>query len=388
MIVRNVNKISGLVGYQGRMKFRRANISSSALTISRTLEPKEIPSKENISFGTSYSDHMLTIKWQKENGWNSPEIKPFENFSISPAASTLHYAMQCFEGMKAYKGIDGSIRMFRPNKNMQRLKKSMSVLNMPIDFLDDEFLNCIKELVRLDKHWIPDGEGYSLYLRPAAIATNPYLGLAPPDEILLFCITSPVGPYYKTNFEPVQLTAECDSVRAWPGGTGDAKVGGNYGPTIKPGFEASLRGYSQILWLFGKDHSITEVGTMNVFFVIYNDRTGKKEILTPPLTRGDIIAGITRLSILELAATWGDSFEVVERCITMPEVQNAAKEGRLLEAFGAGTAAVVVPISSIEYEGDEIQIPATGEVTQRAFNEISDIQYGKGHDPNGWSVIL
>lgn len=301
----------------------------------------------------------------------------------------LATGLQCFEGMKAYKSLaDQSLLLFRPDKNMQRLKASMQRLHMPgADFDDQQLMDCIKALVRLDEKWIPYGEGYSLYIRPTVIATTKFLGLAAPDSLLLYVITSPVGPYYKSGFQPVRLTCDTDYVRAWPGGTGSAKVGGNYAPTMKAQFEAAQDGYSQVLWLFGPREEITEVGAMNVFFFLMNEETHRVELVTPPLTRGDILPGVTRDSILHLARSWGD-FDVSERYPTMPEIQKAAADGRLIEAFGAGTAAVVTPIEAIQYKGKDIEVPAVGEVTKRIWDELTGIQYGKIKGPDGWSVKI
>lgn len=239
-----------------------------------------------------------------------------------------------------------------------------------------------------DQDWIPTDEGYSLYIRPTVIATHPYLGLAAPDEILLYVITCPVGPYYTSGFAPIRLTADTQYVRAWPGGTGAAKVGGNYAPTMKPQNDAVKRGYSQVLWLFGDEGEITEVGAMNVFFFLEKgDGSGRRELVTPPLNRGDILPGVTRQSIIDLSKSWGE-FDVVERSITMPEVRNAALEGRLIEAFGAGTAAVVTPICAIEYKGKDVEIPATGDLTKRLFSDLMGIQYGRIDGPDGWSVKI
>eukprot|EP00586_Coscinodiscus_wailesii_P011871 CAMPEP_0172518740 /NCGR_PEP_ID=MMETSP1066-20121228/290996_1 /TAXON_ID=671091 /ORGANISM="Coscinodiscus wailesii, Strain CCMP2513" /LENGTH=349 /DNA_ID=CAMNT_0013301183 /DNA_START=237 /DNA_END=1286 /DNA_ORIENTATION=- len=349
-----------------------------------------MPKKEDLKFGLTMSDHMLTIKWSEaKGGWHAPEIVPYQNLSISPAASSLHYGLECFEGMKAYKSLDGddpaSLRLFRPDKNMTRLKNSMSRLSLPgCDFESNELINCLKSLVRLDSRWIPEGEGYSLYIRPTVIATHPFLGVAPPSEILLYVITCPVGPYYKGGFEPVRLTADTEFVRAWPGGTGQAKVAGNYGPTMKASSEAAERGYDQVLWLFGEEKYVTEVGAMNVFFLVEGE-DGVKELVTPPLTRGDILPGVTRASIVELVAK-SEDYKVTERNITMKELQEKAHQGKLLEAFGAGTAAVVCPIKCIQYEGKDIDIPATGHLTKLIWKQLTDIQYGKVQHP--WSVIV
>ena len=306
-------------------------------------------------------------------------------------ASLLDEGLQCFEGMKAYKSLkDGSVRLFRPDLNMNRLKSSMERLHMPgSDFDSQQLVDCIAELVRTDQRWIPEGEGYSLYIRPTVIATHKYLGLAATDSLLLFVITSPVGPYYKSGFKPVRLTADTPYVRAWLGGTGFAKVGGNYGPTMKAQAEAAAEGYAQVLWLFEEDgeDTITEVGAMNVFFCIADRDTGVPELITAPLDRGDILPGVTRDSILHLARTW-DNITVSERFATMREVSEAAEEGRLLEAFGAGTAAVVTPISCVKYRGKDIDIPATGEITKRVWDEITSIQYGVKEGPPGWSLVI
>lgn len=367
-------------------------ISSAALTIERTTDPTRFankPKNEDLQFGVTLSDHMLCIEWDKESSWRQPRIIPTQDLKLNPAASALHYGLECFEGMKAYKAIpDQSLRLFRPEMNMKRLQSSMDRLEMHgYEFDPSELLECIKELIRVDEKWVPYGEGYSLYIRPTVIATNAFLGLAAPESMLLYVITSPVGPYYKSGFNPVRLMADSKFVRAWPGGTGGVKIGGNYGPTMKAAAEANAHGYDQVLWLFGDDDAITEVGSMNVFFFLDNAKTGRKELITAPLDRGDILPGVTRRSIIELAAAWGE-FDVVERYPTMPEIRDAAHEGRLIEAFGAGTAAVVSPISCIRYQGADIEINATGELTQRIWDELTGIQYGKVEGPDGWSVQL
>lgn len=348
-----------------------------------------MPPKEELQFGKVFSPHMMQVRYS-DGKWEAPEILPFQELKLSPAAAALHYGLECFEGMKAYKSISDSsdLRLFRPELNMKRLKDSMERLSMPgNDFDSQELIKCIGELVRVDQDWIPSGEGYSMYLRPTVIATHPFLGLAPPDDLLLYVITSPVGPYYKTGFDPVRLTTDTPYVRAWPGGSGASKIGGNYGPTMKPGAEAMEKGYSQILWIFGEDDQITEVGAMNVFFLL-RKKEGGRELVTPPLTRGDILPGVTRNSILALARdeTFGDDIEVSERSLTMPEIKEASEEGRLIEAFGAGTAAVVTPISCIQYKGEDIEIPATGELTKTIFSDLMGIQYGRIEGPEGWSV--
>lgn len=377
----------------GRSKASARFISSCDLKLELKNDKSDFekrPSKENLQFGRTFTDHMLTIEWDKENGWNAPKILPYQDLKINPAATSLHYGLQCFEGMKAYRSLDDpdSIHLFRPDKNMERLTNSMSRLEMPgFDFDNDELIKLIAELVKVDKDWIPSGEGYSLYLRPTVIATHNYLGLAAPEQILLYVICSPVGPYYKTGFDPIKLTADTEYVRAWPGGTGNAKVGGNYAATMKPAAEAAEEGYSQVLWLFGDDDAVTEVGSMNFFVCLMNKDTDRPELVTAPLDGGDILPGVTRDSILQLARSWGD-IDVTERKITMGEIKEASEDNRLIEAFGAGTAAVVTPVSSIKYNGEEIDIPSVGDVTQRVWDEIIGIQYGKIEGPAGWIVSV
>jgi branched-chain amino acid aminotransferase len=352
-----------------------------------------MPPKETLEFGKTFAPHMLTISYSN-NKWSNPEIKPLENASIPLASSCLNYGMTCFEGMKAYRTLDGesssssssALRLFRPDLNMQRLSNSMERISLPgHDFSHDELIQCISKLITLDQEFVPYGEGYSLYLRPNVIAINENLGLAIPDSILLYVMTSPVGPYYASGFKPIRLLCETNYVRACRGGTGDSKVGGNYAGAMKPSRLAAEKGYSQVLWLW--DGEITEVGAMNVFFVFENKEDGQKEIVTPPLSRGDILPGVTRRSIIELANGNGwEDYDMVERNLTMKEVASAVKAGTLVEAFGAGTGAVVTPIECINYNGEDLEITATGEVTQRAWDELMDIQYGKIEHP--WSYKI
>lgn len=242
--------------------------------------------------------------------------------------------------MKAYKDRNGKIRLFRPDRNMQRMNYSMTRLSMPSIDTSNGFLECIKELIRIDEDWIPDKEGYSLYIRPTAIGTSPFLGVHASEQIKLYCILSPVGPYYKSGFKPVKLYADVKNVRAWPGGVGNAKVGGNYAPTIYPSqLAAKKHGCSQVLWLYGEDHHVTEVGAMNIFFAVKKASDPNViELVTPPLTQGDILPGVTRASILDLARGWTTSdsthpwkgkVEVNERLITMKELLQAQKDDRV-----------------------------------------------------------
>ncbi|GMH60560.1 hypothetical protein TrLO_g7878 [Triparma laevis f. longispina] len=357
---------------------------ASDLTIkTRTSPPREKSPKEQLAFGKEFSDSMLTIDWTRDGGWGKPVIEEYGDLAISPAATGLHYGIQCFEGMKCYfSPSDDSLRLFRPDLNMVRMNSSMQRLAMP-GFDGDEMIELLKRFCEVEKEWVPKGAGYSLYLRPTAIGTHPFLGVDVSDHVKLFVIASPVGPYYPTGFKPVSLFADSTNKRAWPGGVGSFKVGGNYGPTILPAKEAMEKGFNQILWMFGDDDEVTECGAMNLFFVV---QEGDKKVLwTAPLSRGDILPGVTRKSIIDLCESW-DGIEVRETFPKMPEIKKASQEGRLLEAFGAGTAAVVSPIERINYNGFDINIPATGELTSKVWDELNGIYYGDVEGPDGWSV--
>lgn len=354
------------------------------------MSPRPRVANKDLQFGRAFSDHLLEIDWDEKTGWHDPVIKPYGDFHISPAATVLHYGIECFEGMKAYKDQQGAVRLFRPDCNMQRFNFSMERLAMPP--IDGEALTeCIKKLLRQDASWVPEGDGYSMYLRPTAIGTSAFLGVHVSENVKVYVIMSPVGPYYKNGFVPIKLLADTENIRAWPGGVGNAKVGGNYGPTIAPSRKAALQGCSQVLWLFGDDHQVTEVGAMNIFFCLRNPKDGSLELTTAPLTRGDILPGVTRRSILDLARSWGhlsgQKVTVSERWLTMPEVARAAKEGNLVEAFGAGTAVVISPVRSILYQGIDIVVPTgdtAGPMAAKLWKDLTDIQYGRIEHP--WSV--
>lgn len=373
----------------------RSKIDPDATKIIPTTTPRDKVAYEKLVFGRTFSDHMLEIDWDEKSGWHNPIIKPYGDFQMSPAATVLHYGIECFEGMKAYKDSQGKIRMFRPDCNMTRLNFSMERLAMP-GINADGLIECIKKLLRQDSDWIPHKDGYSIYLRPTAIGTSPFLGVHASENVKLYVIMSPVGPYYKDGFVPVKLLADTGNIRAWPGGVGNAKVGGNYGPAILPAKRAAEQGCNQVLWLFGDNHEITEVGAMNIFFVLKNPATGGLELTTAPLTRGDILPGVTRRSILELARGWGDkvkvdgkSVTVSERWLTMRDVVEAAARGDLVEAFGAGTAVVISPVKSIVYQGKEIKVPTgekAGSMAEKLWKDLTDIQYGRVEHP--WSVLV
>lgn len=268
---------------------------------------------------------MLTVDWSINQGWKAPEIVPFGDLSIHPAASSLHYALELFEGMKAYIDEQGQIRLFRPDMNMKRLNNSARRLLLP-EVDEEKAIKLLGELLKIDKSWIPSKMGYSLYIRPTLISTTPFLGVAPPTDAKFYIICSPVGPYYPTGFAPVKLLADPKYVRAWPGGTGNVKTGGNYAMSIGPAREAALKGYQQLLWLFGEEHYCTEVGTMNQFW-LWKNKQGEEELITAPLD-GTILPGVTRDSVIQLAKSWGVT--VKEEPYTIHQVIDAIKEGMFI----------------------------------------------------------
>lgn len=349
------------------------------------LQPK--PDVNDLQFGKQFTDHMLkTFYYETLGGWQQPQIVPMENLVLHPAAKALHYAVQVFEGMKAYRGVDGKIRMFRPDKNMERMNLSASRSGLP-NFDGPGFVKCLCRLISIDQEWVPHSESSSLYIRPSLIGIDPTLGVAVSDSAMLFTILSPVGSYFTAGTKAVSLLADPQYTRAWPGGCGDKKMGSNYGPTIRVQQEAALQGLQQVLWLYGEEDFLTEAGTMNIFMYHIND-DGEQELVTPPLD-GLILPGITRDSILQLARGWR-KFKLTERRMTMAEIVQLSSENRLLELFGAGTACIVSPIASITYKGTIIKIPTLDWDSNPVYNQflqtLTAIQYG--HIKHPWAVPI
>uniref|UniRef100_G3ML07 branched-chain-amino-acid transaminase n=1 Tax=Amblyomma maculatum TaxID=34609 RepID=G3ML07_AMBMU len=344
-------------------------------------KPKPDPS--TLLFGKDMSDHMFTVKYSDAQGWGKPKITPLRNLELHPAAKVLHYAQELFEGLKAYRGHDDKIRLFRPDMNIRRLLNSASRIDLP-KFDGDEFLKCLSKLVSIEKEWVPKYPMSSLYIRPTYIGIEPSLGVARSNTALLFIILSPVGPYFRTGIKPVSLLADPKYVRAWPGGTGDKKLGCNYAPTLMVQNEAEKLNLQQVLWLFGEDEQVTEVGAMNVMVLLKN-RDGGTELVTPPLS-GIILPGVTRQSVLDLTREWNE-FKVSERKITMAEIREAIKEKRMLEMFGCGTACVICPIERLYHRGENLHIPTmeqSSPLASRVLKAITDIQYGIV--PHSWAV--
>lgn len=357
-------------------------------------ELKSKPSIDQLIFGHVFTDHMFQVEWDHEKGWSTPLISKIHNLDLHPGAKVLHYAVEAFEGAKAYRGFDNKIRFFRLDQNIKRLLRSSRRLALP-DFDEVELMRCIHKLVHLDQDWIPHLQPNqpltSLYIRPTIMGIEPSLGVASSRKSLLYVLLSPVGPYFKTGFKPVSLYADPDFVRAWPGGAGNAKLGSNYAPTIMVQRQAEKLGLQQVLWLYGDDMKLTEVGTMNIFITIRHPDTNKIRLITPPLSDGLVLPGITRNSILELARQWNDVI-CEERYVTIGELKQLIHENRLIEMFGAGTACVVCPISGIQMkDGTKIRIPyqdvtkkqpaddlqhRSPFLTKRILKVITDIQYG------------
>uniref|UniRef100_A0A3B4F995 Branched-chain-amino-acid aminotransferase n=1 Tax=Pundamilia nyererei TaxID=303518 RepID=A0A3B4F995_9CICH len=327
-----------------------------------------------VDFGTVFTDHMLTVEWSVTEGWQAPFIRPFTNLSLHPACSSLHYGIQLFEGFKVYRGDDSRLRLFRPMLNMSRMADSAKRACLPA-FDQTELLECIRRLVEIDQDWVPQSDSASLYIRPTFISTEPSLGVKRPGRALLYVILCQAGSYFNSEADAISLWADPKYTRAWRGGTGDCKMGGNYGCSLFAQYEADDYGCQQVLWLYGQDHQITEAGTMNIFLHWIN-QDGEEELATPPLD-GIILPGITRRSILELTRKWGE-FKVTERYLTMSQLCCALKQQRVKEMFGSGTACMICPIGHIVYLGENLHIPCRDKqsVASRLTKELTDIQVG------------
>ena len=343
---------------------------------------KKKPEDEaNLSFGDIFTDHMFLMDYKEGNGWFDPRVVPYGDFSIDPAAMGIHYGQEIFEGLKAYYGKNEEIYLFRPEENIKRFNRSASRVCMPnVD--TDIFMEGMKKVILQDREWIPKNGGTSLYIRPAMLATEPHLGVRPARSYIFFIILCPVGAYYKEGLNPVKIYVEDKYVRAALGGTGEAKTAGNYAASLLAAEEAKEKGFTQVLWLDAAERKyVEEVGTMNMFFVIDD------EVIAIPLT-GSVLPGITRDSVIRLVKDWG--MKVSERSLAIDEVFDAAKSGRLTEAFGTGTAAVISPVGQITYKGEDhiVADGNMGQISQKLYNELVAIQYGERKDPYGWRIKI
>ncbi len=350
------------------------------IKINKTKNPKEkFKQGDVLGFGKKFTDHMFVMNYTEGKGWHDPRIEEYAPISLDPSAMVFHYGQTMFEGMKAYRGEDGKVYLFRPDMNAKRANDSNKRLCIP-EIPEEDFVQAVKAVVDVDKDWIPTGAGESLYIRPFVIATDEFLGVAPSKTYLFIIILSPSGAYYASGLAPVGIWIEDEYVRAVKGGIGFAKTGGNYAASLKAQVKAPDDGYSQVLWLDGVERKyIEEVGAMNIMFKI----NGK--VITPALN-GSILPGITRNSIINVCKAWG--YEVEERRISVDELVAAAKDGTLEEVWGTGTAAVVSPVGKLRYMDDVMTIGGggIGELTQKLYDELTGIQWGKREDPYGWRV--
>lgn len=348
-------------------------------TITKTENPKEKPNTEGLKFGTVFSDHMFMMEYNKEKGWHNGRVLPYGPITIDPAAVVLHYAQEMFEGLKAYKSKDNRVLLFRPEMNEKRTARTLERLCVP-PLPEGMMVEAIKAVVGVDKEWVPDKPGTSLYIRPFIFATEAFLGVRPSNTYLFMIILSPVGPYYSKGLTPTRIFVEDKYVRAALGGTGDAKIGANYAISLKAQVEAQEKGFEQVLWLDGMERKyVEEIGTSNAFFLIGD------EVVTPPL-KGTILPGITRDSVIRLLTDWG--YKVSERKITIEEVFKAGEEGTLKEMWATGTAAVISPVGELRWREKNITINngEIGELSQRLYDYIYGVQTGALEDKYSWTV--
>ena len=350
------------------------------IKVTRTAAPKQKPQDESkLGFGKIFSDHMFLMDYTAGEGWHDARIVPYGPWEMDPATTVFHYAQEIFEGMKAYRTAQGDIQLFRPECNANRFNDSADRLGMPA-IPPEDFVQAVKALVKVDEAWVPNKVGTSLYIRPFIIATDCSLGVHASHSYLFCIITGPVGAYYAAGINPVKIYVESDDVRAVKGGTGYTKCGGNYAASIRAGERAEEQGYAQVLWLDGVHRKyIEEVGSMNVMFKI----DGK--IVTPMLT-GSVLPGITRRSCIQLLKDWG--YEVIEGKLAIADVMAAARAGKLEEVFGTGTAAVVSPVKELVWKGEHAYIGdgKIGPVTQKLYDTMTGMQWGRLPDTKGWIV--
>lgn len=353
---------------------------NNGIRITRTTSPKPRPKDDALGFGVVFTDHMFLMDYQEGKGWYDARVTPYGPLTLDPACAVLHYAQAIFDGLKAFRGRDGKVRLFRPQKHVERMNNSARRMCIPpVD--PDAALASLKALVGADRDWAPASVGTALYVRPTIIATEPFLGVRPAKSYLYFVILSPVGAYYAEGMAPVKILVVDNYVRAVEGGTGAAKTAGNYAASLYAAEEAKHAGFTQVLWLDGVHRRyLDEVGTMNIML-----RLGD-EVVTPPLATGTILPGVTRDSALTLMREWG--LRVSERQIAIDEVLEAARTGALREVWGTGTAAVISPVGELSYKGQRIVVNQgrIGELTQRLYDAIVGIQYAMEPDTRGWTV--
>lgn len=351
------------------------------ISITKTTCPAVKPDSSTLGFGKIFTDHMFVMDYSADKGWHDARIVPFGRISLHPASTVLHYGAEIFEGLKAYRRADGGVQLFRPMENIRRMNRSAERMCLP-GIPEQDALEILTKFVAFEQDWVPSAPGTSLYIRPFIFGNDETLGVHSVKNAVFMIITSPVGSYYSGGLDPVKIMIESDDVRAVRGGTGEAKCGGNYAASSRAGERAEKMGYSQVLWLDGVERKyIEEVGAMNVMFKIDG------EIVTPKLV-GSILPGITRKSCLELLRDKG--YRVSERLLSVDELLSAMESGKLEEAWGCGTAAVVSPIGELFYNGKKYTVNngAIGEVTQFLYDTLTGIQWGVSEDPYGWTLRI
>jgi len=348
---------------------------------SRIATPSSKPQDAELGFGKFFTDHAFTCRWSEQKGWHDAQVAPRAPVPMDLGACVLHYGQALFEGMKAFRGQDGQVRILHLPFLANRMRNGAARLCLPQP-PDEVFMEGVKAVVNADRDWIPHTRGCSLYIRPTLIGTESFLGIRPAAEALFFVILSPVGSYYAKGLAPVRIWVEDAMVRAAPGGLGATKAGANYAASMAAGLDAKHKGYDQVLWLDALEHEwVEEVGTMNVFFQVGD------EVVTPPLA-GTILGGSTRKAVIEILRHWG--VKVSERRISMTEISEAAASGALKESFGTGTAAVISPVGEYTWKGRDIKVGNgdTGPLAKRLQSAIQAIQYGESTDELGWSTIV
>ena len=349
------------------------------ISITKTTHPAVKPDSSCLEFGKFFTDHMFIMDYDRSSGWHDARIVPFGKIELHPACTALHYGSEIFEGLKAYRKADGSVQLFRPIENVRRMNRSAERLCLP-QIPEEDALEILTRFVSFEQDWVPSAPGTSLYIRPFMYGNDETLGVHSVKHATFMIITSPVGAYYKEGINPVKIMIESEDVRAVRGGTGEAKCGGNYAASNRAGEKAEEKGYSQVLWLDGVERKyIEEVGAMNVMFKIDG------EIVTPQLT-GAILPGITRKSCVELLRSEG--YRVSERRISVDELEAAIDSGKLEEAWGTGTAAVISPIGELCYKGKKAVINGgkIGPVTAHLYDTLTGIQWGTLADKFGWTM--
>jgi len=347
--------------------------------VTRTDKPKTKPDPDTLQFGAVVTDHMFIMEYTAGKGWHDGKIIPYGPLALEPAAAVFHYGQEMFEGLKAYRTKEGRVLLFRPDMNAKRTNNTNIRMCMPP--LEEElFIEAIKAVVNVDRDWIPEKKGTSLYIRPFIIADEPFLGVRAANHFLFIVILGPVGPYYASGLAPTKLLVEDEYVRAASGGVGFAKVGGNYAAALKAQEKAYAAGCAQVLWLDGIERKyVEEIGTSNAFFVIDD------EVITPPIA-GTILPGVTRDSVIALLKKWG--YKITEKRITIDEVFAAGKAGKLKEMFATGTAAVISPVGELIWKDQGIVInnKEIGALSQKLYDELYGIQTGAVEDSMGWTV--